>query len=287
MKDAPEKTREAVSQSYAAAVAKPAAGCCGAAEQKGASARLGGYSAEELGGLPADAVANSFGCGNPVAFSEIEEGQTVLDLGCGAGIDLLLAAKKVGPGGKVIGVDMTDQMLSRARQNLRDAGVANAELRAGIIERLPVATESVDWVISNCVINLSPEKSRAFAEIARVLKPGGRMLVSDIVVEEFPEELRGDKGLYSACIAGAVSEQEYVLGLQTAGLDAVEVRERLVYDAAQLQGLFGSDEEGGCCGGSGCCGGEEGGARGKLLEELAKRLEGKIWSARVFARKPS
>ncbi len=289
----PEKTRKAVSDSYAAAVARPSDGCCGGAqkggccgaEQKGASARMGGYAEEQLAALPADAVVNSFGCGNPVAFSEIGEGETVLDLGCGAGIDLLLAAKKVGPSGKVIGVDMTDEMLAKARQNLRTAGAGNTELRAGIIERLPVATESVDWVISNCVINLSPEKQRVFSEIARVLKPGGRMLVSDIVAEELPEEVRTDPGLYAACIAGAVSEREYLLGLQTAGMDGVEVRERLVYDAAQLEELFGAEGQGGCCGSSAdSCGCGDG--RAAKTGVLAKRLEGKIWSARVFARKP-
>jgi arsenite methyltransferase len=289
----PEKTRKAVSESYAAAVARPSGGCCGGApkrgccgvEQKGASARMGGYAEEQLATLPEDAVVNSFGCGNPVAFSEIGEGETVLDLGCGAGIDLLLAARKVGPRGKVVGVDMTDEMLAKARQNLRAAGVENAELRAGIIERLPVASESVDWVISNCVINLSPEKQRIFSEIARVLKPGGRMLISDIVAEELPEEVRADPGFYSACIAGAVSEREYVLGLQMAGMEDIEVRERLIYDAAQLEEMFGADGLGGCCGSSaeshGC-----GAGRAGTMRDLAKRLEGKIWSARVFARKP-
>jgi SAM-dependent methyltransferase len=278
------KTRYEVSKVYAKAV-KRSPGCCGGAtpEPKGVSAQFAGYSADQVGALPADAVVNSFGCGNPVAFSEIGEGETVLDLGSGAGIDLLLAARKVGPQGRVIGVDMTEEMLAKARANLRAAGVENAEVRRGIIEELPVESGTVDWVISNCVINLSPEKPRVFAEIARVLKPGGRMLVSDIVAEKFPEELRGDLNLYAACIAGAVSEGEYLEGLRAAGLEQVEVRDRLIYDAGQIGALVGLDGAGGCCGGSGCCGGA---ATAKPPAEIGRLLEGKLWSARVFARKP-
>ena len=156
---------------------------------KGVVAKLAGYSDEEFAALPADAVVNSFGCGNPLAFSAVQPGEVVLDLGSGAGIDLLLAARKVGAAGRVIGVDMTEEMIARARANIAAAGIENAEVRQGIIEELPVEDSSVDWVISNCVINLSPEKPRVFAEIARVLKPGGTMLVSDIVAEDLPEEI--------------------------------------------------------------------------------------------------
>lgn len=233
-------------------------------------------------------MVNSFGCGNPVAFLEVAEGETVLDLGCGAGIDLLLAARKVGPSGRVIGIDMTPEMIARARENVRSAGVTNAEVRQGIIEELPVEDGSVDWVISNCVINLSPEKRRVFAEIARVLKPGGRMLVSDIVAEDFPDELRADAQLYAACIAGAVSEAEYLAGLREAGLIDVEVRERLVYDGAQLAAMFGLEGSGSCCGSSSsCCGSSEAASEASSLSPLAQRLAGKVWSARVAARKPA
>lgn len=282
-----KKTRQEVSKAYAQAVSKGSSSFGGGAPvPKGVSAQFARYRSKQLGGLPEDAVVNSFGCGNPVAFSEMREGEAVLDLGCGAGIDLLLAAKKVGPGGRVIGVDMTEEMLAKARVNLKAAGVeAYAEVRQGIIEELPVEDGSVDWVISNCVINLSPEKSRVFAEIARVLKPGGRMLVSDIVAEEFPEQLRGDLNLYAACIAGAVSEAEYLEGLQGAGLEQVEVRDRMVYDAEQLDALIGFDGAGGCCGTSGCCGGGKA-KKPRSGAGLSEQLAGKIWSARVFARKP-
>ena len=166
-----QQVRESVSKAYAKAVAAESEGsCCCSPVQKGVVAKLAGYSSEELATLPADAVVNSFGCGNPLAFSEIGEGEVVLDLGSGAGIDILLAAKKVGPTGKAIGVDMTDEMIARGQENVAAAGLENVDLRKGLIEDMPVESESIDWVISNCVINLSPEKPKVFAEIARVLK---------------------------------------------------------------------------------------------------------------------
>lgn len=279
MNDA-QQIREQVSKAYAKAVATPgpAGSCCCQPEHKGVVIKSAGYSAEELAALPANAVENAFGCGNPLAFSEVGEGDAVLDLGSGAGIDVLVAAKKVGPTGRVIGVDMTDDMIARAQANIAAAGVTNAEIRKGLIEELPVETASVDWVISNCVINLSPEKQKVFAEIARVLKPGGRMLVSDIVVQELPEAVRQSEALYCSCVAGAISEEEYVAGLREAGLIDVEVRERIVYDAAQLKEFIGSelpDNEAGCCA-----------AAGLNVDELATEAVGKIWSAKFYARKP-
>jgi ubiquinone/menaquinone biosynthesis C-methylase UbiE len=220
-------------------------------------------------------VVNSFGCGNPLAFSEVKPGDVVLDLGSGAGIDLLLAAKKVGRTGRVIGVDMTDAMLDKARENIAAAGLENVEVRKGIIENLPVESASVDWVISNCVINLSPEKSKVFAEIARVLKLGGRMLVSDIVAEELPEEIAGNRQLYSSCLAGAISEAAYLEGLRQAGLTDVEVRDRLVYDVEQIEAFIGSELQTGCCGG-----------QGNLAKKWAPLLAGKVASVKVAARKP-
>ncbi len=183
----------------------------------------------------------SFGCGNPLAFAEVKPGETVVDLGSGPGFDLILAAKRVGPSGLVIGVDMTDAMIEEARRNAARAGFTNIEVRKGLIENLPVAAGSVDWVISNCVINLSPEKPRVFAEIARVLRPGGRFRISDIVVESLPEWIRGNAAAYAACVAGAIPEREYVAGLERAGLVDVKVESRLVYTAAQIRGLVDHD----------------------------------------------
>lgn len=288
-------TREAeirrhVSESYTRAVTTPGSSCCGGMQpaQKGVAVKSAGYG-PELGELPPDAVENSFGCGNPLAFSEVREGDTVVDLGSGAGIDLLIAAKRTGPTGRVIGVDMTDAMIERARANIAAAGLAAfVEVRQGYIEALPVESGTVDWVISNCVINLSPEKGKVFAEIARVLRPGGRMLVSDIVVESLPEELRRNQALYNSCIAGAISEADYLAGLRRAGLTDVQVRSRHVYDEMQLEALIESEivdpaekqSAGGCCGPS-CCGGS-----GDVdVARLARRSAGQVASISVHARK--
>ena len=167
----------------------------------------------------------------------------MLDLGPGAGLDLLIAARKVGPSGQVIGVDMTEEMIAKATENIRVAGVTNVEVRKGLIEDLPVKSSSVDWVISNCVINLSPEKEKVFSEISRVLKPGGRMVVSDMVGENIPEWLRENKNLYSACISGVISEEEYLSGLRKAGLEKVKVSERIVYQSDELESFVKSSPE--------------------------------------------
>ena len=280
MSDA-DTTRRDVSADYARAVTA-GSGCCGSPVPKGVVAKIAGYTAEDFAALPADAVTNAFGCGNPLAFSAVQPGQVVLDLGAGAGIDLLLAAKKVGPAGRAIGVDMTDEMIARAEANIAAAGLANAEVRKGLIEELPVADASVDWVISNCVINLSPEKERVFAEIARVLRPGGTMLVSDIVAEEIPADIAANRHLYSSCLAGAVSEQAYAAGLRAAGLVDVEVVDRLVYDASQLEMFIGSelkDETGSCCGAADI--------DAALARRWAEALVGKVASVKVSARKPA
>ncbi len=275
-----DQVRESVSNAYANAV-RDTGGCCGG-NGDCATATLAGYSQETLTGIPGDAVNHAFGCGNPLSYASVEPGSTVLDLGSGAGIDILLAARHAGPAGRVIGVDMTDQMLDRARRNIAESGLTNVEVRKGIIEDLPVESGTVDWVISNCVINLSPEKDRVFAEIARALKPGGRMLVSDVVVEELPDELRANEALYHGCIGGAISESNYLNGLRRAGLEDVEVRQRFVYDAAHLEHLLGKglhgDDGGSCCGV-----GPDGGAD---AHDVAGTMAGKIWSVQVFARKP-
>ncbi len=186
-----EEVRTAVSEAYGAAISRPSSGgCCTGTVEQSSVVKLAGYKGEELEALPPEVAGSSFGCGNPLAFSEVKEGDVVLDLGSGAGMDLLIAAKKVGPQGRVIGIDMTDEMIAKARDNIAAAGLKNAEVRKGIIEDLPVESSSVDWVISNCVINLSPEKHRVFAEIARVLKPGGQMRVSDRLAWPAPSASR-------------------------------------------------------------------------------------------------
>jgi len=196
------------------------------------------YSTEQLASLPDDAVANSFGCGNPLAFAEVKAGQTVLDLGSGAGIDLIIAAEAVGPTGAVIGVDVSPEMIERAKANVARAGHENVILLQGEIEDLPLPDASVDWVVSNCVINLSPDKPRVFREIARVMRPGGRMLVSDIIAHDLPQWVLNNSDLYAACISGALTEADYLGAAETAGLADVQIVDRLVYDGAMIATLI-------------------------------------------------
>jgi SAM-dependent methyltransferase len=280
-----EQIRRRVSRAYARVVARPAQIVAGAVIQKGYTVKRAGYDRDMLRTLPPDAVANSCGCGNPLATSGVREDDVVLDLGCGAGIDLLLAAELVGPRGKVIGIDMTEAMLAAARQAVADSGQDNVEVREGLIEDLPVATASVDRVISNCVINLSPQKRRVFAEIARVLRPGGRMLVYDIIAEDLPEAVRNDLRLYESCVGGALGEQEYLEGLQAVGLVDVAIIRRIEYDASDLRRLMSSDQraygEGACC--------RPGGGTGRpaTVRDLAETCAHRVWSASISARKPS
>jgi ubiquinone/menaquinone biosynthesis C-methylase UbiE len=240
-----KKIREEVKKNYAKAISRKNPSCCCSLEETCCSTKAKdiGYQEEELNNFPADSNITTFGCGNPLAYSEVREGDVVLDLGPGAGLDLLIAARKVGPSGQVIGVDMTEEMIAKAKENIKVAGFKNVEVRKGLIENLPVESSSVDWVISNCVINLSPEKEKVFSEIARVLKPGGRMIVSDMVGENIPEWLRENKSLYSACISGVVSEKEYLSGLRKAGLEKVKVSERIVYQSDELELLIKSSPE--------------------------------------------
>ncbi len=221
-----DNIRKAVRDKYASVVINrtsccgPSSSCCG--PTAGASAAIG-YSAEDLKNIPDDADLG-LGCGNPVALASLTVGETVVDLGSGAGIDCFLAAKKVGERGRVIGVDMTPEMLERARENARKSGLANVEFRLGEIENLPVADATVDVVISNCVINLSPDKERVFREVHRMLKPGGRMMVSDIVLErELPEEIARSVAAYTGCIAGASLKSDYLGMIAAAGFDDVRV----------------------------------------------------------------
>ena len=226
--------REEVRRRYAEsarAVTEGTAGCgCGSgsccADGESDAAKFGEalYDAEQRGALPEAATLASLGCGNPTAVAELNEGDTVLDLGSGGGIDVILSAKRVGPTGTAYGVDMTDEMLALARQNARDAGVTNVHFLKGVIEEIPLPAGSVDVVISNCVINLSTDKAAVLTEIARVLKPGGRVGVSDVVAEDtLNPEQRAERGSFVGCIAGALSKGEYIAGLEAAGFEEVSV----------------------------------------------------------------
>jgi SAM-dependent methyltransferase len=190
------------------------------------------YQPEETAGLPAEAVRASFGCGNPTALATIQAGESVLDLGSGGGIDVLLSARRVGPIGKVYGLDMTDEMLVLARENQRKAGVTNVEFLKGEIEQIPLPDNSVDLIISNCVINLSPDKDRVLNEAFRVLKPGGRLAVSDIVVRgAMPQEIRHSVELWAGCVAGALEESVYQAKLKDAGFEQISIEPTRVYTA--------------------------------------------------------
>src|SRR5438477_8030253 len=183
------------------------------------------YDAEQRGELPDAAALASLGCGNPTAVADLHEGETVLDLGSGGGIDVILSAKRVGPTGIAYGLDMTDEMLALARKNAEDAKITNAIFLKGIIEEVPLPAESVDVVISNCVINLSTDKAKVLTEIARVLRPGGRVGVSDVVAEDqLSAADRAERGSYVGCIAGALSKSEYLAGLEAAGFEDASVR---------------------------------------------------------------
>jgi SAM-dependent methyltransferase len=226
-----------------------------------------GYRAEDLGTVPEGANLG-LGCGNPAAIAALKPGEVVLDLGSGAGHDLILAARAVGPTGRAIGVDMTDAMLAAARANLALAGATNAEVRKGLIEELPVADASVDFVISNCVINLSPDKPAVFRELARVLKPGGRFSISDVVAEDLPEALRTSAAAHAACVGGAIPEAEYLAGLRAAGFTDVCVESRFPYDADALEALAVSDFQ-------------SLGVAPAELKALARAAAGKVASIRV------
>jgi SAM-dependent methyltransferase len=204
--------------------APAASSCCRPGPAEDISSKIG-YSEEELSSVPGEADLG-LGCGNPVALASLREGETVLDLGSGAGLDCFLAANRVGEKGKVIGVDMTPEMLQRARENARKGGYANVEFRLGEIENLPVADNSVDVVISNCVINLSPDKPGVFREAFRALKPGGRLMISDIVLEgELPQAVRDSAAAYVGCISGAVRKEDYLEMIKEAGFVEVEILE--------------------------------------------------------------
>jgi len=243
-------------------------GCCGPSACGGGDPITSNlYSESETSGLPADAVAVSLGCGNPTALIELLPGQTVLDLGSGGGIDVLLSAKRVGPGGKVYGLDMTDEMLALARENQRKAGATNVEFLKGTIEAIPLPDQSVDVVISNCVINLSENKDAVLREAFRVLKPGGRFAVSDVVIRgELPPDIRRSMELWVGCVAGALEEDEYATKLAAAGFDSVEVEPWRVYQIEDARAFLAES--------------------GIDVDRVAPQVDGKIASAFIRARRP-
>lgn len=265
--------KEAVREKYghlARQVVSGGQGCCGGTATAGREDPITGnlYTEEETRGLPREAVAASLGCGNPATLAQLKPGEVVLDLGSGGGIDVLLSAKRVGPTGKAYGLDMTDEMLALARENQKKAGVENAEFLKGEIENLPLPDNTVDVIISNCVINLSADKDRVFAEAFRVLKPGGRFAVSDIVVRgAVPTEIRRNIELWIGCIAGALDEHEYRAKLTQAGFVDIELEPTRVYRAEEMRAFLSG--------------------RSLDVDAIAPQVEGKFMSAFVRARKPA
>jgi len=268
--DDPEQIREMVSEGYAR-VARQASSCCGGkAPGADVAARKVGYQQEQLDAVPGGANLG-VGCGNPTAIDTLRPGEVVVDLGSGAGLDSFLAARQVGEAGRVIGIDMTGAMLEKARENARKGGFDNVEFRQGIIEELPLEDESVDAILSNCVINLSPEKHRVFAEAYRVLKPGGRIMVSDVVLEHaLPEKVLGSVDAYIGCVSGASLREEYLETIRRAGFSEVRVeREACFGDAIDLDDpqLAGAMQDIG------------------MTREQARDLAKAVTSIHVFARK--
>jgi arsenite methyltransferase len=266
--------KEVVREKYGQAALRVNAGgssCCGA------GAALDGccdpitsnlYDAAQTGALPEEAVLASLGCGNPTALAQLNAGETVLDLGSGGGIDVLLSARRVGPTGKAYGLDMTDEMLALARENQRKAGVENVEFLKGEIEQIPLPDNSVDVVISNCVINLSADKDRVLREAFRVLKPGGRFAVSDVVTRgAVPEGVRQNMLLWVGCIAGALDDYQYVAKLAKAGFDGIDIESTRVYNIEDARTFLTG--------------------QGVDVDAIAPQVEGKFMSAFIRATKPA
>jgi len=265
--------KEIVKEKYGQAAERAATGgssCCGASPSEGCCDPITSnlYDALQAAQLPEEALRASLGCGNPTALAELSAGETVLDLGSGGGIDVLLSARRVGPSGKAYGLDMTDQMLALADENKRKAGIENVEFLKGEIENIPLPENSVDVVISNCVINLSADKNRVLQEAFRVLRPGGRFAVSDVVVRgPVPVELRRNVELWVGCVAGALDESDYRARLTAAGFVGIEIEATRVYkieDARQFLSVKGVD-----------------------VDAIASQVEGKFASAFIRARKPA
>ena len=266
--------KEIVKEKYAEAARRAATGgssCCGAAPADShccdpITSNL--YGAGDIAGVPESALTASLGCGNPTALAELKPGEIVLDLGSGGGIDVLLSARRVAPGGKAYGLDMTDEMLALAHENKRKAGVENVEFLKGEIENIPLPDASVDVIISNCVINLSANKDRVLSEAFRVLKPGGRIAVSDVVTRgEMPAEIRSSVLLWVGCVAGALAETEYRTKLAAAGFGQIEIEPTRVYRIEDARAFLAG--------------------QGVDVDAIAPRVDGKFMSAFIRAVKPA
>jgi arsenite methyltransferase len=256
-----------VSTDNTAAACCGTSGCCGATTEAWDPITSNLYDEGQTAGIPAEALLASLGCGNPTALAQLNEGESVLDLGSGGGIDVLLSAKRVGPAGKVYGLDMTDEMVALANENKRKAGATNVEFLRGEIESIPLPNNSVDVIISNCVINLSGDKRRVLAEAFRVLKPGGRFAVSDVVVRGHPSEaVRKNMELWVGCVAGALEEDEFLTLLREAGFENSSIEPTRVYSADDAQAILAGT--------------------GLDAETVAREIDGKFMSAFIRASKP-
>jgi arsenite methyltransferase len=271
----PNKTTQAVKEKYGEAASRVSSGGVASCGTSPSLACCGGdpitanlYQTEQTTGIPEQAVLASLGCGNPTALAQLKPGEVVLDLGSGGGIDVLLSARRVGPSGKAYGLDMTDEMLALARKNQEEAGVQNVEFLKGEIENIPLPSNTVDVVISNCVINLSADKDRVLAEAFRVLRPGGRFAVSDVVVHgDVPIEIRKNIELWVGCVAGALKDSEYISKLTAVGFGEVSIEPTRIYkveDARQFLSAQGID-----------------------ADSIAPEVEGKFMSAFIRAKKPA
>lgn len=230
--------KQAVKEHYAGLVTGKSCGCCSPTVTGIEGFGQSNYTHEFLDEVPGGAASNSFGCGNPLAFAGVQEGQTVVDIGSGAGLDVIIAARAVGPEGIVIGLDMTPEMIAQGQENAAKAGLFNVTFVLGEAENIPLDDCLADWVVSNCVINLSPDKVQVFREISRILKPGGRILISDMVVDNMPAQLLESLSAWTGCIAGAIPETDYLQAVTAAGLEQVKVVDRMDYDLSGFKSLL-------------------------------------------------
>lgn len=266
-----QEIKEKVKAAYTKAINHETSPCCTTSCEP--HTQVIGYSSDELKDIPKDSVENSFGCGNPLAFADLKEGDVVLDIGSGAGIDTFIASKKVGEKGKIYGLDMTPKMIEKAKENASKAGITNVEYILGEADHIPLKEGIVDLVISNCVINLAPDKEKVFKEIYRVLKPGGKIMVSDILSEDLPEEILENDSFYSSCVAGAISEEQYLDAISKAGFKEIKIPSKSVYDEKALSMFIDSDLT-------------KNNNASQLFDKYKDQMVGKIASAKIEAVKP-